>query len=791
MADLTLDISGMTCAACQANVQRALARQPGVSDAAVNLITAEAHVHFDPAAITPDALVEAVEAIGYGAALPDPERTAIEAELARAAEMEQEAAVLGRRAGVSVVLGVLAMAVSMPLMAPAAGHAAHAAHAGHGVVADPFMRWAMESLSPRLAAAAPVLYAVPRPWLLGWLIVSSLVVAGWAGRDFYLHGLRALRSRVPDMNTLVAVGTGAAFLYSLLATFAPGVLVRRGIAPDVYYEAGILIVALVLAGRTLEAGARRRTAEAIRGLVALRPAVARRLEPDGEREVPLEAVRSGDLLLVRPGERVPVDGVVTDGAADLDESLLTGESLPVPRGVGAPVIGGSLAHGGAITIRATALGGSSVLAQIVRLMREAQGSRAPIQHLADRVSAVFVPTVLGLAALTFLLWLALDGAGGAARGAAAAVAVLIIACPCAMGLAVPTAVLVATGRGARHGMLIKGGAALQRAGEITTVVLDKTGTITQGQPRVVETWAEPGHDAVLAAVAVVEQRSEHPLAGALARDLADAGVESGAVTAFVAHPGLGVTALAGGRRVVAGSRALLAEAGVPLGDLDAAAARLAGDGRVVVLAAVETAVDPGGAGTGWGRAAVALADAVRPGAVEAIAALRASGLEVVLLSGDAPATAEAVGRAVGITRVIGGVRPGGKVEEIRRLQSGGAVVAMVGDGVNDAPALAQADVGIALASGSAIAVDAADIALVGGDLGSVEQVIRLSRRTMRTMRQNLFWAFVYNVVGIPVAAGALYPAFGVLLSPILASAAMAVSSVSVVTNSLRLRRVSL
>ncbi len=767
----------MTCAACQASVQRALARQPGVDDAAVNLVTGEATVRFDAAQTTPEALVTAVEAAGYGAALPSAERTAIEAELARATADADAARALGHRAAVGAGLGAVAMVVSMPLMAPASAH--HQA-------ADPFMRWAMDAVAPLLETLLPALYRMPPAILLAWLVLSSVVTVAWVGLDFYRHGIRALRAGAPDMNTLVAVGTGAAFLYSLVATVWPDALARRGIAPDVYYEAGILIIALVLVGRTLEAGARRRTSDAIRGLIALRPATARRLVEGRAEEVPLDRVRTGDTLLVRPGERVPVDGLVTAGAADVDESLLTGESLPVPRGVGAPVIGGSLAYGGALTIRATAVGASSVLAQVVRLMREAQGSRAPIQHLADRVSGIFVPVVMGAAGVTFLAWLIWGGDGAALRGAAAAVSVLIIACPCAMGLAVPTAVLVATGRGARRGILIKGGAALQRAGEVTTVVLDKTGTITAGRPEVVGTWASDaaGWPDMAARIAAVERLSEHPVARALARLVPDDDGAAVTVEQFAAHAGAGVTAVAGGRRVLVGTVDLLAAEGVPAEALTAEGLRLGGAGRVVVHAAVAR---PGGGAL----AVCALADAVKPDAAAVMADLRGMGLDVVLLSGDAPATAEAVAASVGITRVVAGVRPEGKVAEIGRLQADGAVVAMVGDGVNDAPALAQADVGIALASGAAVAVDAADIAVVGGDLGTVAAAIRLSRRTMRTMRQNLFWAFVYNAVGIPVAAGVLYPAFGLLLSPILASAAMAVSSVSVVTNSLRLRRAAI
>jgi Cu+-exporting ATPase len=561
------------------------------------------------------------------------------------------------------------------------------------------------------------------------------------------------------------------------------------VAPDVYYEAGIIIVALVLAGRALEARARGRTASALRGLVALQPATARRVGPAGDVEVPLDEVRPGDIVLVRPGERVPVDGVVLDGSAAVDESLVTGESLPVTRDAGQRVIGGTIARGGALTVRVTASGGSGVLAQIVRLMRDAQASRAPMQHLADRVSAVFVSAVMALSLLTFVAWLLAGGPASLIPGAAAAVAVLIIACPCAMGLAIPTAVMVATGRGAERGILIKGGAALERTGQVTTVVFDKTGTLTEGRPDVVELWPADAatRGALLPALVAVERLSEHPLAAAIVR-LAGETSAPPAVEAFGSEPGGGVTAVVDGRRVVIGGRAFLERQGHDLTAIASELERLGGSGRTVVIGAVG---GPSGSQGGWRFMAFAIADRLRTTSRSAIEALRALGLDVVMLSGDQQGTADAIAREAGVTRVIAGVRPDGKVAEIRRLQAQGAVVAMVGDGVNDAPALAQADVGIALASGSDIAVDAADVALLRGDLGAVSAAIQLSRRTVRTMRQNLFWAFAYNVVGIPVAAGALYPAFEILLSPILASAAMAVSSVSVVSNSLRLRRTTL
>ncbi len=771
-----LDVTGMTCAACQANVQRALARVPGVTDASVNLMLGTAKVTLESAGTTADALVAAVESIGYGASLTAPEVSAVAALERRDDAQVEEFRSLRLRAGVSLACGALAMVLSMPLM----GGDLHRAHQGGG---DPFMQWVMVRLTPALRAVFPRLYDVPPDLLRAALLGLTLIVVGWAGRQFYTAGVKALIHRAPDMNSLVAVGTGAALLYSLVATVAPELFTAAGVPADVYYEAVVFIIALVLGGRALEAGARRRTAGALRALAALQPTSARVVRGDREDEVPLEQVRPGDVVLVRPGERVPVDGVLLEGSAVVDESLVTGESIPVSRSPGDPVIGGTTNSAGAFRFRATAVGPDSVLARIVRLMRDAQTSRAPIQHLADRVSAVFVPSVMGLAVLTAVVWLLVSGEGGLVRALAAGVSVLIIACPCAMGLAVPTAVMVATGRGADVGVLIKGGDALQRSGEVTTVVLDKTGTLTEGQPEVVEVWCGPDQiaDVVLRVAAAVERQSEHPLGAAIVRAARERGLPTSAATAFVSEPGLGAAAVVDGRRVSIGNEAWLHREGVPTAMLGPVVSRMRAAGQTAVLIAIDTVA----------VGVCAIADRLRPTSTAAVAALRAAGLEVVMLSGDARVTAEAIARAAGIGRVVAEVLPQDKLDEVKRLQAAGAVVAMVGDGVNDAPALAQADVGMAVATGSDVAVDAADVVLMRPDLMGVVRAIALSRHTMRTMRQNLFWAFAYNVIGIPVAAGVLYPAFGVLLSPVLASAAMAVSSVFVIANSLRLRRAPL
>jgi P-type Cu+ transporter len=771
-ARIDIPVEGMTCAACQASVQKALQRQPGVLDAAVNLMLKNAAVTYDPAVTRPEALVEAIRDTGYEAELPRPEVTAFEEQAARDRADEEEFRDLRRKALASGAVGLLAMIVSMPLMG------VHAAP--RGPVGDPFMRWAMESLTPALRAALPWLYRIPPAILSYALLVLTAGVMAWAGRRFYVRAWSALCHRSADMNTLVAVGTGAAFLDSALATLAPGFFLSRGVAPDVYYEAVVIIIALILTGNAFEARAKSRTSAALRGLAALQPKTARVLRGEQEVDLPIEQMRSGDTVTVRPGERLPVDGEVLSGASAVDESMLTGESMPVEKRAGDRVIGGTINRTGAFRYRATTLGADSVLAQIVKLMRDAQGSRAPIQRLADRVSGIFVPVVIALAAVTFLTWYLADGS--VTRAFAAAVAVLIIACPCAMGLAVPTAVMVATGRGAELGILIKGGEALQRAGDVTTVVLDKTGTLTEGRPTVTDVITEPGSawtpDSLLRIVASLESSSEHPLADAVVRHARERSLALVSPEEFQSVTGRGAVGVVEGSFLAAGNEKLMADYAVDAAPLAGDAGRLAGEGKTPVWVAVD------------GRLAglLAVADPLKATSREAVARLRKMGLEVVLLTGDTRPTAEAVAREAGIGRVVAGVLPEGKVAEVRRLQEEGKVVAMVGDGVNDAPALAQADLGLAIGTGADVAVEASDVTLMRGDPRGIAAAVALSRRTMRTLRQNLFWAFIYNVIGIPIAAGALYPAFGLLLSPILASAAMAFSSVSVVANSLRLRR---
>ena len=772
---VTLPVEGMTCAACQANVQRALTAAPGVTKAAVNLMMHEATVHYDPATTDPAKLVEAINETGYVSRVPSPGSATADDD-AREQAQARDYAALRLKAIVSLLLGAVAMVASMPLM----GGGTHGTHGG-----DPLIAWTMRVIDPPLRVAAPWLYAIPPTTLSVALLVATLVVMAWAGRHFYVRAWKGLRHRTADMNTLIAIGTGAAFVYSLVATVAPNLFVSEGARPDVYYEAVIIIIALVLLGNAMEARAKTTTTRALRQLAKLQPSSARVRRNGQDVDLPIAEVRSGDLVIVRPGERIPVDGVVKSGTGAVDESMLTGESMPVDKRPGDRVIGATINTSGALDIEASSVGASSVLARIVALMKDAQGSQAPIQRLADRISAVFVPTVLSMAIATFALWMILPAEPSLASGLTVAVAVLIIACPCAMGLAVPTAVMVASGRGAAAGVLIKGGEPLERLADVDTIVFDKTGTLTQGTPQVVDFQLVAGdRGQVLGMIGAVEARSEHPLAKAMTEysrghGVATEGTES--VGDFTALAGRGVVAKVNGHHVIVGTQRLLEESNIDTAPVRDVLTSWTNQGRTVVIAAIDGRI----------AAVFAIADPLRPEAQAVVASLGRLGLHVVMLSGDRRATAGAIATQVGIADVIAEVLPDGKVEAIKSLQRDGRRVAMAGDGLNDAPALAQADVGMAMASGTDIAAEAASVTLMRNDLTSVEQAIVLSRKTMSIMKQNLFWAFIYNVVGIPIAAGVLYPAFGILLSPILASGAMAFSSVSVVSNSLRLRGVRL
>jgi Cu+-exporting ATPase len=736
---LDFPVKGMHCAACVGKVESALKRVPGVREAMVNLATERATVVLAPEAAGLPALRTAVAAAGYVV----PEEIAATPE---AADREQaERAAEQRGLGLRLAVGV---ALSLPVLVGSMHHVF--------------------------------------PWAPGWLrnhwVLFALTtpVQFWVGGRFHTAFLRELVHRSASMNTLVSIGTSAAYFFSVAVTLWPHRFMATGAMP--YYEASAVLITFLVLGRWLEARARGGTSEAIRRLMALQPRTARVLRDGGEMDVPIGEVLVGDLLRVRPGERIAVDGEVVEGASSVDESMLTGESLPVEKGAGAAVVGGSVNRTGSFTFRATRVGRETVLARIIRLVEEAQGSKAPIQRLADRVAAVFVPIVLGIAAATFAVWWAVGPAPAFFYALANAVGVLVIACPCAMGLATPTAIMAGTGRGAELGILIKSAEALEQLHRVRTVVFDKTGTLTVGRPRVTDVVATAGtaEDEVLALAAAAEQGSEHPLGEAIVGAAKSRGLALPPVTEFRAVPGQGVDALAEDGRILLGNARMMTERGIDVAALAAHAARVAGEGKTSVYVAF------GGEALGL----VAVADVLKPEARGAVAALKALGLDVAMLTGDARSTGEAVARQAGIDRVLAEILPDQKAAEIKRLQAEGRLVAMVGDGINDAPALAQADVGLAMGSGTDVAIDAADVTLMRGDLQGVVTALALSRRTIRIIKENLGWAFGYNLVLVPVAAGVLYPVAGVLLSPVLAGAAMALSSVSVVANSLRLKRFS-
>ncbi|WP_438006452.1 heavy metal translocating P-type ATPase [Sorangium sp. So ce321] len=745
-----LPIEGMTCAACVRRIERALLATGGVRDAKVNLVTRSATITFDPAAASTSALVAAVERAGYS--VPErraaPDSAAAPADRAAAADegLDGERRALRRDLAISLALSVPLLVLGM----------------SHG----------------RIPGADG---AIGR---LVQLALATAVVAG-PGRRFFRLAWAALRHRAADMNTLVALGTGAAWGYSAVAVLAPQLFphAEHGARPHVYFEAAGAIISFVLLGKLLETRARKRLTDAVRGLVALQPRTARRLRGDLEEEIPAAALSPGDLVRVRPGERMPSDGEVVSGASAVDESMLTGEGLPVDKGAGAAVFGGTLNQSGQLTVRITRTGAGTALARIVEAVEQAQGSKAPIARLADTVSGVFVPVVLGIAAVAFVAWAAADpSAAGLAAAVERFVAVLVIACPCALGLATPAAVAVGTGRGAELGVLVKGGTALEAASRVDTVLVDKTGTLTAGRPQLAAVKALPGiaEEELLRLVGSAELGSEHPVARALvegARARASS-VPLAAPEGFRADAGGGVRARVEGREVRIGTARYLAELGIDTAPLEELAQGLAGHGDTPSFVAVD------------GRLAglVAVADLPTPEAAQAVAALRRLGVRVAMVTGDREATARAVARQLGIDEVFAEVRPEDKARIVREERERGRVVAMVGDGINDAPALAGAHVGIAVASGTDIAVAAADIALLRGGIAALPAALGLARATLRTIRQNLFWAFIYNVIGIPIAAGALYPLTGWLLSPVLASAAMSLSSVSVLLSSLRLRR---
>jgi P-type Cu+ transporter len=717
-----LPVSGMSCAACARSIENQLAATAGVTGAHVNFTTATATVEFDSARAAVRNLVDAIEELGYGVPQSLDGEGAVEdvQEQAR----EREYAALKRRLRLAAAFAVPVVLLGM----------------WPGFMRLPAMTWL------QLALTAPVVF--------------------YAGAPFYKGAWIALRHRSANMNTLIALGTGAAFVYSLAVTVSGG--------HEVYYEAAAAIITLILLGRVLEARARGKASEAIRHLRELQPKTARIVREGAEHDIPIEQVRVGDIVVVRPGEKIPVDGVVCEGESAVDESMLTGESMPVDKKTGDAVSGGAINRSGSLRFEARKVGRATALQQMIDLVRQAQGSRAPVARMADVVSGYFTVGVLAIATVTFVVWLALGLAGRAPLSFALVnfVAVLIIACPCALGLATPTAIMVGTGRGAQRGILIKGGEALEAAYRIDTVILDKTGTVTHGQPRVTDVIPMNGYRAaeVLRLAASAERYSEHPLGRAIVQHAQALAIVLEAPASFRAVAGHGVEARVDGREVAVGGFSGPGE----LAEME----RLAAAGKTAVTVSVN----------GQPAGAIGIADTVKPEAAAAVRRLVEMGIEVWMITGDNRRTAESVARQVGVAHVLAEVLPDAKAAEVRKLQAAGKKVAMVGDGINDAPALAQADIGIAIGTGSDIAKEAASITLMRGDLNCVPGALTLARRTMRVIRQNLFWAFAYNTIGIPIAAGVLYPFTGWLLSPVLASAAMALSSITVVTNSLRLKR---
>ncbi len=795
-----IPVTGMHCAGCAGNVEKALRSVEGVEGANVNFATARATV-AGKASLSD--LAAGVRAAGYGIGT----RTTrlVGADPASEPAIRAVDGVLSVRAadGALEVVHVDAEGVSRRVGAAAGTGPGGAAAVRAEVDEDPeraatareVRRWGMRFLLGAVVSV-PVMLAsmhATRHWLPSWLsdwrtqfalAIPVQFVAGW---PFLAGAWASVKRRSPDMDTLIAMGTLAAFGYSALATFAPGLFAGEGLVRDVWYDSAVVIVTLICLGRFLEVRAKGRAGEAIRRLAALEPRTARVLKDGSEVDVPVGDLVPGDRIRVRPGERVPTDGTVVDGASAVDESMLTGESLPVDKGPGDAVTGGTLNRTGSFTFEATRVGAETTLKQIVRLVERAQGSKAPVQRLADKVAAVFVPAVLGVAALSFALWAVFGPDPRVNHALQSFVTVLIVACPCALGLATPTAILVGTGRGAERGILVRDGETLETAHRVTTVLFDKTGTLTEGRPEVTDVVVLEGDErALLAWAASVELHSEHPVAQAVVGRAQAAGIAVVAADRFEATPGRGVSGTVHGddgsaRDLLLGNAAFLASKGVDPAALLPRADALAADGKTPLLVGVED--DAGKRPLGI----VAVADTVKPHAKAAVDRLKSMGITVTMVSGDRKATAEAVARRVGIDRVLAEVLPERKAEEVSRLRREGQVVAFVGDGINDAPALAAADVGIAIGVGTDVAREASDITLVADDLSRVADAILLSRRTMRTIRQNLFWAFAYNVAGIPIAAGLLVPFGGPRLDPMLAAAAMALSSVFVVTNSLRLR----
>ncbi|MEL6777835.1 MAG: heavy metal translocating P-type ATPase [Cyanobacteria bacterium J06597_16] len=751
MTATILRLKGMACASCANKIETTLQSVPGIGYAQVNFATEQASVDYDEQKVSLKRILDAVAEVGFEADEREASLSAIDEDAQTQAAHKASQRLLRVKLIDSGLVSTLLVVGSLPMML------------GLSIPNWPTF--------------------LQNPWLQ---LLLSTPVLFLCGQDFYVGAWRSVKHRTATMNTLVAIGTGTAYLYSLFVTLLPQVLVSQGLTTEVYYEAAAVIITLLLLGRYLESKAKGRTSDAIRQLIGLQPNTARVIRKDEEVEIPLQAVMVGDIVVVRPGEKVPVDGEVVEGVSSVDESMVTGEPMPVEKRVGQEVIGATLNKTGRFKLRALRVGKDTLLAQIVQMVREAQGSKAPIQKMADQVTGWFVPVVMAIALLTFLIWF--NTTGNITFSLLPMVGVLIIACPCALGLATPTSIMVGMGKGAENGILIKGAESLEQAHKLNTIVLDKTGTLTEGTPTVtnyqtVRGIADHNEMRLLAFAAAVEIASEHPLAEAIVHYAASQGIPQKALPAvqdFEAVIGSGVQGIVNGRVVRIGTEKWMKSLGIDVEWPQSPRAHWEAQAKTTVWIAVEDK----------GEGLIGIADALKKTSPSAVTALKQMGLDVVMLTGDNPQTAEAIAQAAGITQVVAEVRPGQKADKIKRLQQAGKRVAMVGDGINDAPALAQADVGIAIGTGTDVAIAASDITLISGELQGIVTAIQLSKATINNIRQNLFFAFIYNILGIPIAAGVLFPIFGWLLNPVIAGGAMAFSSVSVVTNALRLRRFS-
>ncbi len=736
-SEIELTIEGMSCASCVAKIESALKKTPGILEASVNLATKTARVSFVENLIRPEEIRKIIDGIGYKASLIQKKEKVyfLLETIAKKEYLSLRNHFLG-----AIVLAAIIFIASMPHWFPFVP----------SWLQSPFVLW---------------LLATPVQFYFGW--------------PFLRGAWKALLHRQANMNTLVSIGTLAAYFYSVLASVFPRLFLQAGLKPELYFDTSSFIIALILFGRLLETRARSRTSGAIQKLMSLKPKTARIIRDGQEIEIPVEEIKVGEIIVVRPGEKIPVDGVIIEGQSSVDESMITGESLPIDKKPGDQVIGATVNLAGSFIFQATKIGEDTVLAQIIRLVEQAQLSKAPIQRLADKVASVFVPAVMAIAFLTFITWLFFGPRPSFTRAVLNMVSVLVIACPCALGLATPTAIIVGTGKGAEKGILIKGGEILEKAHRLSAVVFDKTGTLTEGEARVtriipLNNWKE---EDVLEAAAIAEQRSEHPLARAILREAQNRRIGLKSIDDFRLFEGLGVEATVGPKKIYVGNINFLKEKKIDLTELDGLINQILSEGKTLAGVVYD----------GELMGFIAFADALKESSVEAIEKLKALGIELFLVTGDTRQAAEFLGRQTGLKNIFYEKRPEDKVKIVRELQEKGYVVAMVGDGLNDAPVLSAADIGIAIGTGTDIAIEAADIVLMTSDLQAVARAIELSRQTMKTIKQNLFWAFIYNIIGIPIAAGVLYPFFGLLLNPIIAASAMAFSSVSVVTNSLRLR----